>query len=118
MVSGPRFLLAVCRNLKWTAAGVFASEREAGFAAAQETGDTQIIELQADDDPRAVVARLKRSLVIARRQGPDNKLLLVGFHFAAPQPPRPVFKPTTDAGMVVKFASVHEARDCNTCGWW
>jgi hypothetical protein len=119
MIARPRFLLAICQNMRWTHAGIFASEREAAFAAAQETGDTQIIQLRAGDDPQAVVGRLKRALVITRYQGPDNRLLLVGFYFSPPHPNpllnrhrRPAFKSTTDAGMVVQFQTVHEARAC------
>jgi hypothetical protein len=114
-----QFLLAICQNMRWTNGGVFASEREAATAAAQGTGDTQIIQMRPSDDPPAVLASLKRALVIARHQGPDRRLLLVGFSFTAPNPNpllntnrRPVFKPTTDAGRVVKFQTVPEARAC------
>ena len=86
----------------WCDGGIFASEGEAAFAAAQETGESKIIELLTGEDPRVEIARLKRSLVIARLQGPDRRMLLIGFSFRAPNP-RPRFDPTTDAGKVVKF---------------
>jgi hypothetical protein len=114
----PRFLLAVCRNMRWTDAGVFGSEHEAAIAAAQEeTSASQIIPLRAGDDPQAVLATLRRALVITRYQGPDRRMLLVGFYFGAPNPllnrhRRPAFKSTTDADMAVKFQTVHEARAC------
>lgn len=121
MIARPRFLLCVCRDMRWTGAGLFASQREAAIAAAQQAGDTQIIELKTGDDPQAVVARMKRALVITRYQGPDRRTLLVGFYFAAPHPNplinthrRPAFRPTTDAGMVVKCQTVPEARACLT----
>lgn len=121
MTARPRFLLAICQNMRWNCAGVFASERAAAIAAAQETGDTQVIKLQTGDDPQVVIASLKRALVITRYQGPDRRTLLVGFYFAAPHPNpllnlyrRPMFKPTADAGMVVKFASVPDAHACLT----
>jgi hypothetical protein len=116
----PRFLLAVCRNLKWTDAGIFVSEREAACAAAQETGDTQIILLRTSEDPQLVIASLKRALVIALHEGPDRRLLLVGFYFEPPHPTnplinmhrQPMFARTTDADMVVKFQTVSEAHAC------
>jgi hypothetical protein len=116
----PLFLLAVCQNMRWTHAGIFASEHEAAIAAAQETGDTQIIQLRTGADPQVVLASLKRALVIARYQGPDRRTLLIGFYFAPPHPTnpllnlhrRPTFSRTTDVGMVVKFASAHEAHAC------
>jgi hypothetical protein len=116
----PRFLLAICRNLQWRAAGVFASKREAAFAAAQETGDTKVIELRAGDDPQAVVGRLKRALTIAIRPHPERKLLLIGFFFTISHNPRlhlyrkPAFSWTTDPHMVVKFPTVAEAHACLT----
>ena len=82
----PPFLLAVCQNMKWIDAGLFASEHEAAFAAAQETGDTQIIPLRTGDDPQTVVGHLKRAVVIGRYHGPDRRLLLIGFYFGAPNP--------------------------------
>jgi hypothetical protein len=114
----PRFLLAVCANLQWRDGGVFASKREAAFAAAQETGDSKVIELRASDDPQAVVGRLKRVLVIARHPHPARRLLLVGFGFMLSRNPKfnsyrqPVFSWTTDVGSVVKFSTVAEARIC------
>jgi hypothetical protein len=122
MVSArPRFLLAVCKSMRWCDGGIFASERAAAIRAAQEeTSASQIIPLRAGDDPQAVVGRLKRSLVIAFGEGSDQRMLLVGFYFAPPHPTnpllnlhrRPTFSRTTDVGMVVKFASVPEARAC------
>jgi hypothetical protein len=113
-------LLAICQNMRWTSAGIFASAREAATAAAQENGDSQIIELRPSDDPQAVVGRLKRALVIARRLR-ERKMLLVGFYFAAPHPNpllnqhrRPAFAPTTDAASLVKFQTVPRAHACLT----
>jgi hypothetical protein len=83
----PRFLLAVCQNMRWTDGRVFVSEREAAIVAAQGTGASQIIQLRADDDPQVMLANLKRALVIARHEGPDRRLLLVGFYFRLPPPP-------------------------------
>ena len=106
MTARQRFLLAICRNMKWVAAGIFASEpeaaREGAIAATQETGDSKIIELRASDDLQVVIASLKRALVITRYQGPDRRTLLVGFYFPPPHPNplvnthrRPAFRPTT-----------------------
>jgi hypothetical protein len=115
----PRFLLAVCQSMRWTSGNIFASEREAVIVAAQATGDTRVIKLRAGDDPQVILASLKRALIITRYQGPDRRTLLVVFYFAAPHPNpllnmhrRPAFRPTTDAGMVVKFPTVPEARAC------
>jgi hypothetical protein len=119
MNARPRFLLAICQNMEWIDAGLFASEHEAAFAAAQEPGDTQIIQLRTGDEPEAVLASLKRALVIGRYHGPDRRLLLIGFYFGAPNPNpllnrhrRPAFSRTTDVGSIVKFASATEAHAC------
>ena len=115
-IARPQFLLAICRDMRWTNAGVFATEREAEreqwTAVAQGAGDTQIVQLRASDDPQAVLASMKRSLVIAL-QGCERRLL-IGFSFALDTPRRPMFRPTADAGRVVKFPTEHEARTCLT----
>jgi hypothetical protein len=120
VMARPQFMLAVCRNMSWVDGGIFASAREAAIAAAHGTGDTQVIQLRAFDDPQVMLASLKRALMIARRLR-ERKTLLVGFYFAAPHPNpllnmhrRPAFAPTTDAGMVVKFQTAYEARACLT----
>ena len=122
MIARPRFLLAVCESMRWTDAGVFETareaEREREIAIAQGAGDTQIIQLRTGDDPLAVLASMKRALVIAYGEGP-NRSLLVGFWLASPYPNptvnmarRPMFRPTADAGSVVKFETVPEAHAC------
>ena len=120
MTGSPRFLLAVCQNMRWTNGGAFASareaEREQKARVALGEGDTRVLTLRGRD-PQTVLAGMRRSLVIVR-QGAERKLL-IGFYFAPPHPNpnlnlhrRPIFKPKIDVGMVVKFLTVNEACAC------
>ena len=120
VVARPRFLLAICRDMRWVDGGVFATEpeaqREQRIVKTLGTADTRVLKLRGRE-PRAVLARLKRSLVIVR-QGAERKLL-IGFYCDPPHPNpnlnlyrRPIFKPRIDVSMVVKFETVPEARAC------